>query len=111
MFANSGNINTSNFFPGFNNNGQLPPLFMYNPYAVYNYLTGLGAAGANPGTINGPNPPACVAGTLGCYSPYTGGPEPVPMDPGSISYRSGKNLRALRHLVSKSSTSPTGHSR
>jgi iron complex outermembrane recepter protein len=86
LFANSGNINTSNFFPGFKNNGQLPPLFMYNPYAVYNYLTGLGPAGANPGTINGPNPPACVAGTLGCYSPYTGGPEPVPIDPGSISY-------------------------
>jgi len=86
LFANSGNINTSNFFPGFKNSGQLPPLFMYNPYTVYNYLTGLGAAGANPGTINGPNPPACVAGTLGCYSPYTGGPEPVPIDPGSISY-------------------------
>jgi iron complex outermembrane receptor protein len=86
LFANSGNINTSNFFPGFKNNGQLPPLFMYNPYAVYSYLTGLGAAGANPGTISTPNPPACVAGTLGCYSPYTGGPEPVPIDPGSISY-------------------------
>jgi TonB-dependent receptor len=86
LFANSGNINTSNFFPGFKNNGQLPPLFMYNPYAVYSYLTGLGAAGANPGTISGPNPPACVAGTLGCYSPYTGGPEPAPIDPGSISY-------------------------
>jgi iron complex outermembrane recepter protein len=85
LLANSGNIDTSNFFPAFKNNGQLPPLFMYDPYAVYSYLTGLGVAGANPGTISGPNPPACVAGTLGCYSPYTGGPEPVPLDPGSIS--------------------------
>ena len=85
LFANSGNINTSNFFPGFSNNGQLAPIFMYNPYAVYNYLTGLGAAGANPGTIN-PVPPACVTGNVGCYAAYTGGLEPVPVDPGSISY-------------------------
>jgi TonB-dependent receptor len=85
LFAQSGGINTGNFFPSFNNNGQLPPIFMYNPYTVYNYLTGLGAAGTNPNTIS-PVPPKCVAGTLGCYAPYTGGPEPNPLDPGSISF-------------------------
>ncbi len=85
LFANAGPINTSNFFPGFSNNGQLPPILSYSPYAVYNYLQSLGAAGANPNTISSPQPPACVAGTLGCYSPYTGGPIPVPVDPGSIS--------------------------
>jgi TonB-dependent receptor len=84
LFAHAGPINTSNFFSGFSNNGQLTPILLYNPYAVYNYLTGLGAAGANPNTIS-PVPPACVAGTVGCYSPYAGGPEPVPVDPGSIS--------------------------
>jgi iron complex outermembrane receptor protein len=83
LFQNSGTINTSNFFPGFGNSGQLPPLFKYNPFTIYNYLTGLGASGANPNTIN-PGPPACKAGALGCYSPYTGGPEPLPVDPGSI---------------------------
>ncbi len=76
LFTHSGNINTSNFFPGFTNNGQLPPLFMYNAYTVYNYLTGLGAAGANPGTVT---------------PPYTGGPEPVPIDPGSVSFVQSKS--------------------
>jgi iron complex outermembrane receptor protein len=85
LFKNSGTLDTSNFFSGFNNNGQLPPIFVYDPYAVYSYLTGLGAAGANPNTIN-PVPPACTAGTLGCYSPYNGGSEPNPLDPGSINF-------------------------
>jgi iron complex outermembrane recepter protein len=85
LFANAGTLNTSNFFPAFKNSGQLPPLLVYNPYTVYNYLTGLGAAGANPNTIS-PVPPKCVAGALGCFAPYAGGPEPNPLDPGSISF-------------------------
>jgi TonB-dependent receptor len=85
LFKNAGTINTSNFFPGFGNNGQLAPILMYNPFTVYNYLAGLGAAGANPNTIS-PVPPNCTAGTVGCYSPYTGGAEPVPVDPGSIAF-------------------------
>jgi TonB-dependent receptor len=100
LFANSGGINTSNFFPGFKNNGQLPPLFMYNPYAVYNYLTSLGAAGANPNTIS-PVPPACVAGSVGCYAPYTGGPEPYPLDPGSISFVQEKTYAPFVNLQQK----------
>ena len=76
LFTHSGNINTASFFPGFTNNGQLPPLFMYNAYTVYNYLTGLGAAGANPGAVT---------------PPYTGGPEPVPIDPGSVSFVRSKS--------------------
>jgi TonB-dependent receptor len=84
LFAKAGAINTSSFFHSFTNNGNLPPIFMYNPWTVYNYLVGLGASGANPGAIN-PVPPACKAGVLGCYSPYTGGPEPLPLDPGSVS--------------------------
>jgi TonB-dependent receptor len=83
LFANSGYINTANFFPGFNNNGQLPLIPLYNPYVVYNYLQ---HQPANPGTISTPNPPNCAAGSLGCYSLYNGGPEPVPLDPGSISF-------------------------
>ena len=100
LFAQSGGINTSNFFPGFSNNGQLTPLFMYNPYTVYNYLTGLGAAGANPNTIS-PIPPKCAAGTIGCYAPYTGGPEPDPLDPGSISFVQEKSYSPFLTLQQK----------
>jgi TonB-dependent receptor len=100
LFANSGLINTSNFFPAFNNNGQLPPIFVYNPYTVYNYLTGLGAAGANPNTIS-PVPPKCTAGALGCFSPYTGGPEPYPLDPGSISFVQEKTYSPFVTLQQK----------
>jgi TonB-dependent receptor len=85
VLANSAVINTSNYFKGFNNNGQLTPILEYNPWTVYNYLVGLGQGGANPGTIS-PVPPACTAGTLGCYSPYTGGPEPLPLNVGSVSH-------------------------
>jgi iron complex outermembrane recepter protein len=100
LFANSGRINTANFFPGFSNNGQLPPIFEYSPYAVYNYLTSLGTAGANPNTIN-PVPPKCQAGALGCYSPYTGGPEPNPLDPGSISFVQEKSYSPFVTLHQK----------
>jgi iron complex outermembrane recepter protein len=100
LFANSGAINTSNFLPAFGNNAQLPPIFMYNPYTVYSYLTGLGAAGANPGTIS-PVPPACVAGKPGCFSPYTGGPEPYPLDPGSISFVQEKSYSPFVTLQQK----------
>jgi len=88
LFANASVINTSNYFHSFSNNGQLPPILQYSPWAVYNYLVSLGAGGANPGTIN-PTPQAgqcAVAGTLGCYSPYAGGPEPLPLDPGSVTH-------------------------
>jgi iron complex outermembrane recepter protein len=100
LFANAGAINTSNFFPGFKNNGQLPPIFAYNPYTVYNYLVGLGAGGANPNTIS-PVPPNCVAGTLGCFSPYTGGPEPFPLDPGSVSFVQEKTYAPFAVLQQK----------
>ena len=100
LFANSGAINTSNFFPGFNNNGQLTPILMYNPWTVYNYLVGLGAGGANPGAIS-PVPPDCKAGTLGCYSPYTGGGEPLPLDPGSISFVQEKTYSPFVTLQQK----------
>ena len=83
LFANSGYINTSNFFPGFHNNNQLPPILQFNPYRVYDYLQ---HQPANPGTISGPNPPGCTAGSLGCYSLYNGGPEPLALDPGSITF-------------------------
>jgi iron complex outermembrane recepter protein len=83
LFANSGYINTSGFFPGFRNNSQLPLIPLYNPYVVYNYLQ---HQPANPGTLSGPNPPSCAAGSLGCYSLYDGGPEPLPLDPGSVSF-------------------------
>ena len=89
LFANSSVINTSNYFSGFNNNNQLTPILQYNPWTVYNYLVSLGAGGANPNTIS-PVPKAdgtgCTAGTLGCFSPYTGGPEPLGLDPGSVSH-------------------------
>src|SRR5581483_1072466 len=100
LFKNAGLINTSNFFPGFGNNGQLTPILMYNPYAVYNYLISLGTAGANPGTV-GPVPPACVAGTVGCYSPYTGGGEPLPLDPGSIAFVQEKSYSPFLTLQQK----------
>ena len=100
LFAHSGTISTSSFFPGFSNNGQLPPIFKYNPYTVYNYLTGLGAAGANPNTIT-PVPPTCQAGALGCYSPYTGGPEPYPLDPGTISFVQEKSYSPFVTLQQK----------
>lgn len=100
LFQNSGLINTSNFFPGFGNNGQLTPILMYNPYAVYNYLGSLGTAGANPNTV-GPVPPACAAGTIGCYSPYTGGGEPLPLDPGSISFVQEKSYSPFVTLQQK----------
>jgi len=100
LFTHSGGINTSGFFPGFSNNGQLPPIFQYDPYAVYGYLTGLGAGGANPDTIN-PVPPKCVAGTLGCFSPYTGGAEPNPLDPGSISFVQEKTYSPFARLQQK----------
>jgi len=100
LFAGAGAIPTGSFFSGFNNNGQLPAIFQYNPYTVYNYLTGLGAAGANPNTIT-PVPPKCVAGTLGCYSPYAGGPEPNPLDPGSISFVQEKSYSPFVTLQQK----------
>ena len=100
LFANSGLIDTSNFFHSFNNNGQLPPIFLFNPYTVYNYLTGLGAAGANPNTIS-PVPPKCTAGNLGCYEPYSGGPEPLPVDPGSISFVQEKTYSPFVTLQQK----------
>jgi TonB-dependent receptor len=77
-------INTSNFFPGFDNNNQLTPILQYNPWTVYNYLQSLGVNGANPNTIS-PVPPNCTAGAVGCYSPYTGGPEPLGLNVGSVS--------------------------
>ena len=83
LFAHSGSIDTSHFFPGFDNNSRLPPIPVYNPYVVYEYLQ---HQPANPGTISGPNPPDCVAGSLACYDPYNGGPEPLALDPGSISF-------------------------
>jgi len=100
LFKNSGQLSTSNFFPGFNNNGQLTPIFLYNPWTVYNYLTGLGVSGANPNTIS-PVPPACTAGSLGCYTPYAGGPEPVPLDPGSISFVQEKSWSPFVTLQQK----------
>jgi iron complex outermembrane recepter protein len=100
LFKNSGQLSTSNFFPGFSNNSQLTPIFLYNPWTVYNYLTGLGASGANPNTIS-PVPPACTAGSLGCYTPYTGGPEPVPLDPGSISFVQEKSWSPFLTLQQK----------
>lgn len=83
LFAHSGSIDTSSFFPGFDNNNRLPPIPLYNPYVVYAYLQ---HQPANPGTISGPNPPDCAAGSLGCYSLYDGGPEPLALDPGNISF-------------------------
>lgn len=83
LFTNSGYIDTSNFFHGFKNNDQLPLIPLYDPYAVYSYLQ---HQPANPGTLPGPNPPNCIAGSLGCYSPYNGGPEPVSLDPATVSF-------------------------
>jgi len=83
LFANSGYIDTSNFLPGFDNNNRLPVIPLYNPYAVYDYLQ---HQPANPGTIPGPHPPDCMAGSWGCNDLYGGGPEPVALDPGSISF-------------------------
>jgi TonB-dependent receptor len=83
LFKDAGVINTSNFFPGFNNSGQLPGILEFNPYTVYNYLTSLGAAGANPNAV-APVPPNCTAGALGCFAPYTGGAEPLGLNPNSI---------------------------
>jgi iron complex outermembrane recepter protein len=76
-------LNTSGFFSGFNNSGQLPSILQFNPYSVYNYLQSLGVNGANPNTIT-PVPPACTAGTLGCFAPYTGGAAPLGLNPTSI---------------------------
>jgi iron complex outermembrane recepter protein len=98
LFANSGYINTSNFFPGFSNNSQLPPIPLYNPYVVYDYLQ---RQPANPGTIGGPNPPSCVAGSLGCYTLYSGGPEPVPLQPESISFVQEKSYSPFVTLQQK----------
>jgi len=98
LFANSGYINTSRFFPGFNNNNQLPPIPLFNPYAVYDYLQ---RQPANPGTIPGPNPPGCVAGSLGCYAPYNGGPEPVALQPESISFVQEKSYSPFVTLQQK----------
>jgi TonB-dependent receptor len=81
LFANSGYLDTSSFFPGFNNNNRLPPIPLYNPYVVYDYLQ---RQPGNPNTSPGPNPPACTAGSSSCYRPA--GPEPVPLYPGSISF-------------------------
>jgi iron complex outermembrane receptor protein len=71
-----GTISTSNFIPGYS--GSLAPgILQYNPYAVYNYLQGLG----NPQTqtVPGYNPDCC---TNPAY-PYTGTLN-VALDPGSI---------------------------
>jgi iron complex outermembrane recepter protein len=83
LFANSGYIDTSHFFPGFGNNNRLPSIPLYDPYLVYEYLQ---HQPANPGTIPGPHPPDCVAGSLGCYDLYDGGPEPLVLEPGSITF-------------------------
>lgn len=83
LFANSGYIDTSHFFPGFGNNNRLPLIPLYNPYLVYNYLQ---HQPANPDTIPGPHPPDCAAGSLGCYDLYAGGPEPMVLEPGSITF-------------------------
>ena len=71
----SGGISTANFIPGWSNNGSLPPSILeYNPYAVAAYLEGLGAAGADPNTIN--------AG----YPAYTGGSVPLAFNPSLYAY-------------------------
>ncbi len=98
LFANSGYIGTANFFPGFNNNNRLPPIPLFNPYGVYNYLQ---HQPANPGAISGPNPPSCSARSLGCYGLYNGGPEPVPLDPGSISFVQEKSYSPFVILQQK----------
>lgn len=83
LFTHSGSIDTSRFFHGFDNNSGLPPIPLFNPYVVYDYLQ---HQPANPGVISGPNPPSCTAGSLGCYSLYNEGPGPLSLDPGSISF-------------------------
>ena len=98
LFAHSGSIDTANFFPGFGNNSALPAIPLYDPYVVYDYLQ---HQPANPGTISGPNPPACTAGSLGCYSLYNGGPEPVPLDPASISFVQEKSYSPFVTLRQK----------
>ncbi len=72
LFA--GGISTSSFIPGWSGNGNLPAILEYNPYAVLNYLIGLGPSGANPNTINS------------AYPPYTGGAVPLAFNPGSYAY-------------------------
>lgn len=71
LFSNAGGINTSNFIPGWGNQGLQPQQILeFNPYAVYNYLVGL------PITTPGVNPAAVNAG----FPAYTGGSIPVAYD-------------------------------
>jgi TonB-dependent receptor len=104
LFTNAGAINTSNFLPGFNNNGHLPAILAFNPFTVYNYLVGLGAGGANPNAIS-PVPPNCAngaqSGQLGCFSPYAGGAPPLPLDPNSVSLVSEKTYSPFLNLSHK----------
>ena len=104
LFTNAGGINTSNFFPGFNNNGKLPTLLAFNPFTIYNYLVGLGAGGANPNTLS-PVPPNCAngasSGQLGCFSPYSGGAVPLGLDPNSVSLVQEKSYSPFLTLQQK----------
>jgi TonB-dependent receptor len=60
----TGTISTSDFIKGFSNNGNLPPnLLRYDPWALLNYLQGLG----NPQTQNIPGVNATC-----CTPPYDG---------------------------------------
>jgi iron complex outermembrane recepter protein len=62
LFTNS--FSTSSFISGFSNSGNLPPnILAFNPYAVLNYLQGLG----NPQTTNIPG-----ANVNCCNPPFNG---------------------------------------
>jgi iron complex outermembrane receptor protein len=77
----TGSISTANFLPGWTNNGKLPGnILEFNPSAVEAYLVGLGAAGANPGTISGTS----LNGTP--FPQYAGGPIPLVLNPSSIAF-------------------------
>jgi TonB-dependent receptor len=78
-----GTISTAGFISGFSGLGSLPSsLLVYNPYALYAYLQGLG----NPNTKNIPgfNTGCCtIANTNPPQYTYTGTLNPM-LDPGSI---------------------------
>lgn len=86
----TGTIGTSGFIPGFSGGGALPPsLLVYSPYALYNYLEGLG----NPWQTNIPgfNYGGCNADAGDGLCTYTGSLD-LMLDPSSVQDITEKTL-------------------